>query len=601
MQFDNITGLWALMFLVPFIIVYLIKPKPKDKVIPSLMFLIRENKTFQQNSFLRKILVNILFFIQLVALCGLAFSVANPIMTVQYNVASENTIFILDSSASMQTKDGMTTRFDKAVDYAKKNLAGKISIISAENMPFLLMEKGTTAQASQVLNKVKPKATTTNIGDALLLANDVLGGQKGRVIVLSDLSQTHGSDMFAAKKQLSAKGSLVEFVDLSNEAENIGIIDLELTKHNAKVYIKNFNENEKEINVELIKDGEVIAENEINILPNSLESIQFETPSGLSQIMLDIDDDLAVDDAAYISAPEKKKVTVLIISDLKKSALISALESSKDIELTKEYFSPSLKDMFDYDVIILNKFQHTPGTFEDLKKYIDKGGNLVITAQQNLAQLDDLGLNPVILTGLGNKTRLCFELFNQFTNQFESNNCPIITYNYFIGSAKNDSVVIASASDGSPLIAYNEKVVYYGIFDDSSDFKTLSSYPIFWNDLINSLVSTENIDDFNYRSGDMVVVDNQAVKTPSSSVTASKIVLDEHGYYEFDGRKIAVNLLNEQESDVKKSVIVDLESSEASFEMQQKTKDTNLEQYLIGFAFLVLLFEIIFLKIRGEL
>ena len=45
MGFSNQLGLWALLSLIPFIILYLRKPKPVDRIIPSLMFMLQNRKT----------------------------------------------------------------------------------------------------------------------------------------------------------------------------------------------------------------------------------------------------------------------------------------------------------------------------------------------------------------------------------------------------------------------------------------------------------------------------------------------------------------------------------------------------------------------------
>src|SRR3989344_3239529 len=121
MGFTNTIGLLALLSLIPFIILYLRRPKPQDRIIPSLMFLIREKKMSKRYSFLRRFLVNLLFLIQLLILTGLAFTVAMPFIKLPYDVSLENTVIALDASASMQAKE-KNTRFDEAVKEAKKVL-----------------------------------------------------------------------------------------------------------------------------------------------------------------------------------------------------------------------------------------------------------------------------------------------------------------------------------------------------------------------------------------------------------------------------------------------------------------------------------------------
>src|SRR3989338_2907116 len=102
MPFANTIGLLALTSLIPFIILYFRKPRPQDRVIPSLMFILQNKKLSKQSAFLRTFLANLLFFIQLLALIGLSFAIAEPFVKIPYDVSLENTIIVLDVSASMQ-------------------------------------------------------------------------------------------------------------------------------------------------------------------------------------------------------------------------------------------------------------------------------------------------------------------------------------------------------------------------------------------------------------------------------------------------------------------------------------------------------------------
>ncbi len=609
MPFENLIGLWALSAVVIFIILYLRQPKPQDRVIPSLMFLMSERKELKQYSFLRKLLQNLLFFLQLAALLGLALAIAAPYIRTTYSVTSDNTIIILDSSASMQAKDGITTRFDKAIDEAKKQLSGRVTLILAENSPLILLEDGKKDEALDLLTKIKPKATTTNLGDALLLANDILGNRKGKVIVISDFIATEGADPLVAKRTLTSRGSLVDFIPVGNKARNVGIIDLKAEKHQSKVYVKNFNDKEETITIKLTKNGEVKGQSKpIKLLPNSVESFVFDnTPTEVSRIEIDAKDDLGVDDYAYISAPSKRTVSVLLITNAKSSPIIAALKASKDITLT--IAEPPVVPEFNHDIIIVNQFSNElllPGTFKDINSYVQKGGNFIITPQEDLftiGRAELMDILPVEITGSGERSRVCARIFNQFTKQFEKEPCFTITSKYFKSKAKdNSTLVIAEADDNSPLIAYKDNIIYYGIFDDDSDFKTLPSYPIFWNEIVNFLVKTEDIRDFNFRSGDAIVIEEQKVKTPSGYLTTSKLILDEAGIYEMKDRKIAVNLLNEKESDIAvEPVVLKQDKEEFSSGKIKELKNFYFELPLAIIVFFVLCFELLYIKIRGDL
>ena len=107
----NSIGLLALGFLIPLIIIYLIKPQPKKISIPSLMFLTQQYKKSKTQSFLRKILKDPLFVLQLLVLLFLIFSLTDPWYDTTKIISTENTILVLDISASMQAQD----RFEKAI------------------------------------------------------------------------------------------------------------------------------------------------------------------------------------------------------------------------------------------------------------------------------------------------------------------------------------------------------------------------------------------------------------------------------------------------------------------------------------------------------
>jgi hypothetical protein len=608
MPFDNPAGLLALLALVPFILLYLIRPKPMDKVIPSLMFLIKEKKRFKENAFLQRLVRNLLFFLQLFIILALAISVAAPYMMVPYESVFGNTVIVLDVSGSMQTKDGLITRFDRAVSKAKEYLIGRVSIVLVESLPIIVLENGNKDSALGILTKLEPKATGTNIGDAMLTASSILEGKHGRIVVISDFGDTDGPDIFVAKRVITSKGLDVIFEDVSKEAKNMGIVNLEVKKTGIKAYIKNFNDKEEQFVLTLEQDGKLVAKsNPIDMLGNSVEVMQFDdTPPGLSELKLDYEDDLKLDNIAYISAPAKKRINVLLVTDLKTSNLISALEASKDINLEMKYFTPERSVLTSYDVVIMDKFKYVPGTFNDLSYYVKNGGNVILTAQDDLKDrdLNDIGLVD-FSTLVDQPSHVCVDIFNQFTSQFQEDRCFTSTSLYFKGTAKEDVIVIASASDGSPIIALKQlkegAIVYYGIFDDNSDFETLPSYPIFWNDLMNSLVQTEDIRDYNFRTGSILDVDMQTIKTPSKKIKASTIFFDEAGIYEFNNKKIAVNMLDEKESNiVEENELEKNEKGLASGETSNKDYKLFLEIFFLIAAFIVLAFEFYYIKRRGD-
>ena len=314
-------GLIALASLIPFIILYLRKQKPIERVIPSLMFLIKNQQKSKRYSFFKNLFTNLLFFLQLLALLGLSIAVAAPFIKIPYDASLENTVIVLDVSGSMSAKNNNgRTRFDEAISIAKRSLSGKNSIILAENAPLIVLEDDDTEVALEVLGKVKPKATSTNLGDALLLAKDIVGDRPSRIVLISDFKSTEGPDVKVVRTAIASDDRVVDFVDVSVDAQNVGIVRLESNKQNSKIFIRNFNSEEKNVQLSIKKNGQVITNSgSITIGPNSIENFVFDTSEGVTEVELTPHDDLEVDDYAYVASPPKLRFSTLLVTNEKDS------------------------------------------------------------------------------------------------------------------------------------------------------------------------------------------------------------------------------------------------------------------------------------------
>jgi len=232
---------------------------------------------------------------------------------------------------------------------------------------------------------------------------------------------------------------------------------------------------------------------------------------------------------------------------------------------------------------------------------------VIIAAQSDLKDINTEDLLPINVKSMINKaTKACVETINQITKQFEKERCFTTSGAYFGADSKKGTITFASADDKTPLVVYGErqkgKVAYYGILDDSSDFKTLPAYPIFWSSLINFMVGAEDIKDYNFKTGKIFVVDEQKVTTPSASFTTSRVLMDEAGVYEFNNKKYAANLIDEKESDIAlPSKVESRQARENLLGRESKEQDFNLEFLILLLVFLLMLAEFIYIKRRGDL
>ena len=607
MEYLSQIGFWAFLALIPFILIYLIKPKPRDEKVPSLMFFMKESGLIQKRSFLRRLLYNLLFFLQLFAICGLAYSLAQPVTEITIDTVSRNTVIVLDISASMQTKEGLQTRFEKALNFAKDSMKGTSSLILVQSKPLLVLQDRSSTKAVSTLSGLDAKDTATNLGDGILLAKDILNGRDGRIVVISDFLSTDGPDVDVARRLAENSGAVVEFIDVSSGGSNLGFVNMDLTKFKTKAYIKNYASEQREVNFELFEEGKSKQKYARTILPNSIETLEFDTPRGQSKLEIVDNDDLKVDDILYLSGQTDQKIKVLLITNNKNSYLVNALTSSNDIDI-RITEPPIFPDFENYDIIIMQNVEKNLVTKVELKKIADlvkHGKSFIISAQDDLSGFDFGDARIIdVQKAVKAQTGISKTITNQITKDVDFG----ASEKYLASTPlDNNTMVLAKAADDSPMIALRDlgagKIVYYGIFDEQSNFKHSPSYPIFWNQLSEFLLGAENINNFNVKTGKIIsFAEIKSIKTPTGTIDTDRLLLDDVGYYEIEGKTYAANLLDEEESDISpKADIKTTKLKDADLKPYKKKEKVELEVFIVMLAFIILIIELFYMKYTGEI
>jgi hypothetical protein len=591
----NPAGLWALLALVPLIIMYLIRPRPKPIKIPSLMFFMKSKGARKFSSFLKQLTKDWLFLVQLLIILALALTFADPYTMYSHDITSENTVIVLDVSASSQALENGRMRFDIAVSKAKDSLGGKNTLILAKDTPFIALQDASSSEMRKYLNSLRPKTTTSQIGEAIILAGELLKGD-GRVVVISDFINTGGQDPHIAKSVLETKGKVVEFINTATgERPNIGIIEMDVGSDETTMYIKNYDV--KPYNVPLTIGGSGTT---LTIPAKGIETYSFKTPGGVTKIEIGIDDNLIADNIAYISAPEGGKARVLVVTNNRSNFLENALLASGEVNL--EVAIPPVMPQEDYDVYILHELDMNkvlPGTLEDIRRRTqERGGSAVVHVQYNSNNIDYKGISPVVLNAPKDGGIVQIDQMNAFTKNAEFGTAD----QYFESELKSGAVRIASIND-QPLIAMKQdglaKYVYYGI-PETSEFKYSTSYPIFWTELLKHLTAAQDVRNLNYKAGDTIILgEKQIIETPSRKVKKASIILDETGIYHFEDRTVAVNLLNEKESDISAKEIEGTKSVDYELQAVKEQREYPWTITLIILGIIALYIELLIIKRRG--
>ncbi|MBW3004623.1 BatA domain-containing protein [Candidatus Woesearchaeota archaeon] len=596
-QIGSMLGLLALISLIPLILLYLIRPKPQTIEIPSLMFFIQSSGRNKLSSFFKKFIRDWLFLIQILILLLLALSIARPFTNYQHDITAQNTVIVLDASASMQAMEGKYSRFDKARDKAKQMLGAKNTIILAKEVPSIVVKEATSSEAEKYLNKAQPTEATSRIGDSIILAGEALGSE-GAVIVLSDFINTGGQDPNIAKAILESKGLVVNFVNVAEKkASNIGIVDIEADREEATVYVKNFDDVAR---FATLKVGDV--QKELNLGAKSSETFTFKTPNGITQMLLVTDDDFKIDNLAYLSAPETEQTKAALVTNNASVFLKNALEASGDVQVTVT--KPPVVPVEGYDVYILHNLDMNevlPGTFDALYYAAQNGASVVVHVQEDSAQINYKKLLPLKITGKGNGGFVSIEQLNKFTKNIDFGSIT----SHFTTTAhdKGFTTIVSLGNDTVVSLgkAGSGKIVYYGIPENTADFKYSPSYPIFWTEMLRYLTGQLDLKNLNYATKDTIILEGeQTVKTPIKTVKQATIMLENAGIYELEDKRIAANLLDEKESEINAETTLGAKSTEFELKPVKETRKLELEPLLILAAGLIILLEILYIKMRGD-
>lgn len=612
--------LYALILLIPFILLYLIRPKPKQKVIPTLMFLFKDMGRDRKMTFFRRLIQDLLFILQFFALLFLLVSVAKPYVNVSKESLFKNTVLVVDVSASMKAEYKGETRFENAVELAQDNLGMINTVILAKKTPEVALIDASSSEVRNYLDKLEPTDTPTNLYEAISTAGGYAKGD-ARVVVISDFIDTEtDTDLETAKKTLEAQGIKVDFIRVFEPVPNTGIVDLIIDNEKTSAIIKNYNNEAVEAELKINS-----LEETLSIPANSQELFTFSTPPGTSKLELETPgakDGFSADNAAFISAPADTKKKVLLITNNpnpKKTFLFNAFDVMKNTVIDVAV-PPKIPDLEGYDLYIfkdLNPNLILPGTFTGVKKMVeDKGKAAIITVQtqpSGFLSLDYYGLMPLRYNETITSTA---NIIPGSSESFTANVEFGITKKYFRTSPiEGKNIIVIAADDANvPLITFSTlgkgKIFFYGILDESKDaegkaiaeFAKTPGYFVFWKRIVDFATNTPSIKTLNYNTGSVLNFnEEQKIQTPKGRLTTKSLGLENVGLYTLNDRTIAINLLDEKESDVSKESGTGKQGLAQSSDKFKEKVPYELIDYLIILAIIILLFEFLYIKLRGDL
>ena len=625
MPFENPFALAALLSVIPLIILYMLRPKPAVLSIPSLMFVLKlERERKRVYASLTKIVQDPLFLIQLLMLILLSIAAAGYYYSSEEPLSGEHTVLILDTSASMQ----VDSRFEDAVRIADDYVSKKNSIILASDMPLLALEGGSASAAHDIFKKVRPSAGSADLSAAITTGMRSLSREGGRIIVISDFAYSKGDDPVASKNLAESYGIEVNFVKVGKPADNIGIINgwIEATdgKYGYTGVIKNYKDQNQRVKIETVRGTSGNATTSFTLDVPAGETNQFTLGNlgpGITTVRLDVKDSLPVDNNAYISIPETSDQRILYITDNGKLPSKTALSLLPNSNLTVSESVPAELDKYSLVVLAQKETPIADTSVERIENYVRNGGNAVfivsgalIPEKTEVDLIKILPVKPLRLEDAEYGIRVKEIQKSSITKDIRSN--EISVRKYMSAAERTGSTTLVALENGVPILSYWQvgrgTVFYMGLSDELGEnswnnFHNLPEYPVFWIKLVQWLGGTGDISEYNLKTGTLTsLAKTEEIRTPSKTFTSNRILFDEAGIYELAGKKIAVNLYDDRESNTKidasqliKRAVSNDEPKLVSADSYTATQD--ITNYLIGVLFLLILLEILIVRQRGEL
>lgn len=618
MDFEFSQGLAALAGIIPLIIVYLLKPRPKNIILPSLMFVrrISQNVLDSRHTISKKI-TDPLFFLQLLALILISTAIAGPLLE-EVKADSEKVVIIIDSSASMNAPD----RADGARTIAIESLGEENTIIAAESIPVVLAKALDADDAEGVVDHLEARNTPGDIPKAILTVINDKENENGKIVVISDFENWAGKAPETYIRIANTRSMELEFRQVGNKTANYAIVDGYLKDRNDGTYdytctVKNFNDRSADLDIQLESQvdspSSTTVSSSVHLAEFGAQQIIFSSiPQGTSTVNILNEDAIPCDNIAYISIPEVKLKKILVLTDSEqaagKSPLITAISLLPDIHVDVRQALPD--NVTGYDTIIVNsKYDPLPTrSVQEIVAYAKSGKDLIVIGNECLYDSFQMrGLYPILpvdISSVEKEGSHTIETVGSGKNIFDDVSFSEVYLRRFLATTpKEDAAVLAEVKGIGPLVCMrnikNGTVAYVGFSDTTetdawNNFATTPTYPVFWAKLLKYMWGVGDISETNVNTGRYQAFDQKVkIKTPTEIISSDFVYYDECGLYSLDQKNVAANLYDSMESNTFTEKRLNLTGENGEIQKQElRTKSPDkLRKFLIYALLLLLIIE----------
>lgn len=365
------TWQWAVMAAVPIgiLLLYFLKLRREPVQVPSTYLWSRTIEDLHVNSLLQRLRRSLLLFLQLLAVALAALALLRPGIRGE-TTDQGRTVFLLDTSASMQATDGEDgmSRFETA----RKLIEQRIEQMSDSDTAMLVTfsDRPDTVQSftsdrrrlRDALSRVEVSSHPTDILGALKAADGLANPRRSSEV--GDMNDLQVADAMPADLLIFSDGGFQPVTEFnlgnlvpqyiaigSKTPRNTAITAFSAernverpTQVQAFATIINLGQTAIETTATLSMDGEFLDASTVSLEPEEQTGLSFVVDSEEAvtlELKLDGDDNLPLDDVAYAGLTPMRTVSVLVITP-GNSPLELGLETEKAAKICiPEFVLPS--------------------------------------------------------------------------------------------------------------------------------------------------------------------------------------------------------------------------------------------------------------------
>ena len=347
--FQSIGGLLSNVFLAPMflwflglipivILLYLLKLRRTRVVIPSTMLWVKSLQDLTANAPFQRLRKNLLMFLQILVLLLAAVALARPFVRAE-GMQGAHYALVIDRSASMQTLEDGLMRLDLAKQEALNMVnamkgGDKMMVVGfAESADVLCELTNDKFRLRSAIRSIAPSDTRTNIRDVMMIVRSLAPDDPDIASVVPDLQLVLFSDgKLSDRDEVGARAINMVYRKIGASTNNAGIVGFSMRKpeegrnvrlrlqsqHQTFVLVHNEHSAPLETTLSLFFEESLIAVEEIFIPPGEDREVMFthgDFGDGVLRVELDYEDDLDVDNRAWLALRPQSRVRVLLVGE----------------------------------------------------------------------------------------------------------------------------------------------------------------------------------------------------------------------------------------------------------------------------------------------